>query len=108
MFGRALLLIFPVLVSASPAIRRQPSIVTSDPGSVDGQTFDYIIVGGGLAGLTVAGRLTEDPSKTVLVVEAGNDDRTNPNISDLFNYGAVFQTDLDWHWETDMGRVTRG
>lgn len=34
-------------------------------------TYDYVIVGGGLAGLTVAARLAENPNNTVAVVEAG-------------------------------------
>ncbi|CAE6996591.1 hypothetical protein PTNB73_04370 [Pyrenophora teres f. teres] len=38
---------------------------------VAGQSFDYIIVGGGLSGLTVANRLSEDSSRTVLVIENG-------------------------------------
>ncbi|KAI6753840.1 hypothetical protein HG530_013016 [Fusarium avenaceum] len=33
--------------------------------------YDYVIVGGGTSGLTVADRLTEDGNKTVLVLEAG-------------------------------------
>ncbi|MCJ1386379.1 hypothetical protein MMC17_009505 [Xylographa soralifera] len=33
--------------------------------------FDYVIVGGGPGGLTVANRLSEDPSVSVAVVEAG-------------------------------------
>ena len=31
--------------------------------NVAGQSFDYIIVGGGLSGLTVANRLSEDSSR---------------------------------------------
>ncbi|KAK2599590.1 hypothetical protein N8I77_011331 [Diaporthe amygdali] len=33
--------------------------------------FDYVIVGGGTAGLTLAARLSEDPSTSVAVIEAG-------------------------------------
>ena len=34
-------------------------------------TFDYVIVGGGTAGLTIATRLAEDPAISVAVIEAG-------------------------------------
>lgn len=40
----------------------------------DGGTFDYVIVGGGTAGSLLANRLSADPARRVLVLEAGGDD----------------------------------
>ena len=39
--------------------------------SLDNATFDYVVVGCGIAGLVVSNRLSEDPNATVLCLEAG-------------------------------------
>lgn len=103
----------PIVVLASPSqlpldARAQASGVTTNPALANGQTFDYIVVGGGLAGAVVSGRLTEDPSVTVLMIEAGGDDRKNPLIYDIYQYGSAFGTNLTWSWPTDQGRSMLG
>ncbi|KAG6806279.1 hypothetical protein H0H92_011947, partial [Tricholoma furcatifolium] len=63
-------------------------------------TTDYLIVGGGTAGLVLANRLTEDPSVSVMVLEAGGDGLGNVNISDINLIGAAWGTDIDWQFPT--------
>lgn len=48
------------------------SLVT-DATTVAGSAFDFIVVGGGVAGLTLGARLSEWSNVTVLVIEAGGD-----------------------------------
>lgn len=72
----------------------------TDASQVSNNAYDYIIVGGGLAGLTVANRLSSNSSVSVLVIEAGNDDRSNANVYNLDNYGKAFSTDLTFRFTT--------
>ena len=61
---------------------------------------DYVIVGAGSAGCVLAARLTEDPSVSVLLIEAGRRDR-HPNIKIPAAFAKQFQTGLDWDYATE-------
>ncbi|EDR06224.1 uncharacterized protein LACBIDRAFT_174286 [Laccaria bicolor S238N-H82] len=82
--------------------------VITSPTGVNGQTYDYIVVGGGLAGLTVAGRLAENPKITVLVIETGADNRQDPRVYDLYNYGQAFGSEIMTSWPADQGKLILG
>ncbi|KAF7299980.1 GMC oxidoreductase [Mycena kentingensis (nom. inval.)] len=67
------------------------------PEDVVDKTFDYIICGGGTAGLTLAARLSEDPNITVAVLEAGEHNIGEPLIDIPGQFGATFgNPKFDW------------
>ncbi|KDQ29972.1 hypothetical protein PLEOSDRAFT_1037343 [Pleurotus ostreatus PC15] len=63
--------------------------------------YDYVIIGGGTAGLAVASRLSEDPSVSIVVIEAGPNAEHLPEvfIPGLFGSGQAFTT-LNWAYNT--------
>jgi choline dehydrogenase-like flavoprotein len=63
--------------------------------------FDYVIIGGGSAGLTLASRLTEDPSINVCLLEAGVPDK-NMLIHIPFGLSLLSRlTTLGWGYDTE-------
>ncbi|MEM1363964.1 MAG: GMC family oxidoreductase N-terminal domain-containing protein [Pseudomonadota bacterium] len=63
------------------------------------KSFDVIIVGAGSAGCVLANRLSEDPNRRVLLLEAGGDDN-DPRISTPATFGALPNTRFDWGFRT--------
>ncbi|KAJ7590078.1 GMC oxidoreductase [Mycena floridula] len=63
--------------------------------------FDYVLVGGGTAGLTLAARLTEDPATTVLVLEAGESHLGDPLV-DIpgASFSQLGNPKYDWAFKT--------
>ncbi|KAI0278556.1 GMC oxidoreductase [Russula aff. rugulosa BPL654] len=63
--------------------------------------YDYIIIGGGTAGLVVATRLTEDPTVSVLVLEAGRANLNDDSITTSGSFGKnFFQPNYEWGFMT--------
>ena len=96
LFAARLVVALATSTQSAPAPASEPHLASrrllgSSFGLPGNQTFDYIVVGGGTAGLAIAARLAEDPSKQVAVVEAGSFyEISNGNISQIPLFGPAF------------------
>lgn len=79
-------------------------------------TYDYVVVGGGTAGLTIARRLAANASTTVAVIEAGDFyEFSNGNLSEIPAFATDFTGNsptlknpyLDWYQYTEPQPVSR-
>ena len=71
-------------------------------------TFDYVIVGAGSAGCVLASRLSEDPSVTVCVLEAGPRD-WHPYIHLPAGFIKTFyMKSINWGYQQEPGPYTNG
>ncbi len=61
--------------------------------------FDYVVIGSGSAGGVVAARLSEDPTVSVLLLEAGPED-DDDMIHLPAGFSALFKTKWDWGYRT--------
>jgi choline dehydrogenase-like flavoprotein len=61
---------------------------------------DYVIVGAGSAGCVLASRLTADPSVSVLLLEAGGEDRMR-EIRVPAAFSRLYGSEVDWGYRTE-------
>ncbi|XP_069362094.1 ecdysone oxidase-like [Maniola hyperantus] len=66
----------------------------------DGYKFDFIVVGAGSGGATVATRLSEVPHWKVLLLEAGGDPPSASVIPST--YGLIMHSEYDWDHGADL------
>ena len=68
--------------------------------------YDYIVIGAGTAGSVVAGRLSEDRDKKVLLLEAGGHYDENPLFHVPLDWLKIEKTEHDWEYYTEPQNVS--
>ncbi|RDB27707.1 Pyranose dehydrogenase 3 [Hypsizygus marmoreus] len=87
----------------APRPSERSSGITTDLAKFSEQSYDYIIVGGGSAGLVLANRLSANPAYTIGVIEAGLYHPNEPLINVPGTFGtAVGNTTFDWNTTTKI------
>jgi hypothetical protein len=76
-----LVALVPFTLAAPSRVDKRDTTQIFDGAQVGGKTYDYVIAGGGLGGMVTAARLSEDSSKTVLVLEAGYSEEDRQDVT---------------------------
>jgi len=79
-FSALALLVHVLQVNAAPRLVPEHGTIVGRE-DVSETTYDFIVAGGGISGLTVADRLTEDPDGGWAFQERGNKDVAGPHQS---------------------------
>ncbi|WFD03091.1 hypothetical protein MOBT1_001780 [Malassezia obtusa] len=116
--GIALAVASASLATAQPFVNSTEAVhtyakreVTGNGWDLDNKSYDYVIIGGGTAGLALAGRLSADSSKSVAVIEAGSSGYENQQkflTPDADLYDSSVGTQYDWQWRTIPQRHMNG
>ena len=102
------------LAGASTMVAEPPAKHSHDTASEEKtdevETFDYIVVGGGMAGCAVAARLSEDPANRVVLLEAGKEAINYEAAYYSTGAQALWKGETNWHFastpQTDLNGRT--
>src|SRR4051794_26542954 len=72
------------------------------------EEVDYIVIGSGAAGSTVAARLSEAKEQKVLLLEAGGSDRRLSVRVPGLAFIAISNSDLNWSFQVDPTPALNG
>lgn len=97
-----LIIVFAVVYTLLKGTK-EPSYLTDELE----EEYHYIIVGAGSAGSVVAARLSEDTDKKVLLLEAGEHYRNEPNVFIPAYATKLHFTEYDWEYYTEPQKVSQ-
>ena len=73
----------------------------------DGDSVDFLIVGGGAAGSVLGSRLSEDSSVRVLLLEAGPDYAATRDVPEDLLDADGFPSSHEWGYQSEPGALGR-
>src|SRR4029078_10980507 len=91
----------------SDAASRREQDMFDSSNNRDGDSVDFLIVGGGAAGRVLGARLSEDSSVRVLLLEAGPDYAATRDVPEDLLAADGFPSSHEWGYQSEPGVLGR-